>query len=94
MTGIWLQQLQSDSLPRITAPGLAQGWFGPWQEDEEDNTTPEHDGRAGASEALWLLCPQTAKFVMHREGYQRRFWSVLAHLQAGLRHCAVTWKCC
>lgn len=57
MTGIWLQQLQSDSLPRITAPGLAQGWFGPWQEDEEDRTALEHDGRAGVSEALLLLCP-------------------------------------
>jgi len=43
-TGSWLKQLESGSLPRITAPGLSQGWFGPW-ETEEDPL--DHDDTAG-----------------------------------------------
>jgi len=43
-TGSWLKQLESGSLPRITAPGLSQGWFGPWETEEE---APDHDDAAG-----------------------------------------------
>ena len=43
-TGSWLKQLESGSLPRITAPGLSQGWFGPWETEEE---ALEHDDAAG-----------------------------------------------
>ncbi len=43
-TGSWLKQLESGSLPRITAPGLSQGWFGPWETEEE---ALDHDDTAG-----------------------------------------------
>jgi len=43
-TGSWLKQLESGSLPRITAPGLSQGWFGPWETEEE---ALDHDDAAG-----------------------------------------------
>ena len=44
-TGSWLKELQSGVLPCITAPGLTQGWFGPWQE----GTTQSPDSRSGQS---------------------------------------------
>ena len=34
-SGSWLKQLESGKLPRIAAPGLTQGWFGPWQEEDD-----------------------------------------------------------
>ena len=43
-TGSWLKQLESGTLPRITAPGLSQGWFGPWETEEE---ALDHDDAAG-----------------------------------------------
>jgi len=48
-TGSWLQELESGNLPRIAAPGLSHGWFGPWE--EEDNTQQQHDS-AGQSAVL------------------------------------------
>lgn len=43
-TGSWLKQLESGSLPRITAPGLSQGWFGPWETKED---ALDHSDAAG-----------------------------------------------
>ncbi|KAL3159262.1 hypothetical protein ABBQ32_011226 [Trebouxia sp. C0010 RCD-2024] len=40
-TGLWLRDLESGNLPWITAPGLNQGWFGPWA------SAPEEDSRDG-----------------------------------------------
>ena len=51
-TGSWLKQLESGSLPRITAPGLSQGWFGPWETEEE---APDHDDAAGRSPLVFQL---------------------------------------
>ena len=52
-TGSWLKQLESGSLPRITAPGLSQGWFGPWETEEEE--APDHDDAAGRSPFVFQL---------------------------------------
>ena len=44
-TGAWLTQLKSGNLPRIAAPGLTQGWFGPWEQaPEEDEEADDKKG--------------------------------------------------
>lgn len=40
-SGTWLKELESGKLPRITAPGLTQGWFGPWETAPDDETNLE-----------------------------------------------------
>ena len=32
-SGAWLEEVQNDRLPRVTAPGMPHGVFGPWQEN-------------------------------------------------------------
>lgn len=32
-SGAWLKELQSRHLPRVLAPGMPHGIFGPWQEE-------------------------------------------------------------
>ncbi|KAL0030068.1 hypothetical protein WJX79_004816 [Trebouxia sp. C0005] len=51
-TGSWLKQLESGSLPRITAPGLSQGWFGPWETKEDALDHSDAAGEAAPFSAL------------------------------------------
>ena len=43
-TGSWLQELESGNLPRIAAPGLTQGWFGPWDSASEEEVSEKQTG--------------------------------------------------
>lgn len=43
-TGSWLQELESGNLPRIAAPGLIQGWFGPWDSASEEEASEKQAG--------------------------------------------------
>lgn len=49
-TGSWLRDLATGNLPRIAAPGLAEGWFGPGQ-----NIPPEPTP-SGQSVPALLCC--------------------------------------
>ena len=55
-TGTWLQELESGNLPRITAPGLTQGWFGPWESAPDEESSEILGGRQGVGCRL-LLTP-------------------------------------
>lgn len=33
VSGAWLKELQSRHLPRVLAPGMPHGIFGPWQDE-------------------------------------------------------------
>lgn len=46
-TGSWLQDLESGNLPRITAPGLNQGWFGPWASALEEDSREDLGSKQG-----------------------------------------------
>ena len=48
-TGSWLQELESGNLPRIAAPGLTQGWFGPWVSAPEEEVNESLASRQGAA---------------------------------------------
>ena len=69
-TGSWLQQLESGTLPRIAAPGLSQGWFGPWDSAPEDESSQNLASRQG--EGLHADCPS----CMHKKAVSLIVWPV------------------
>lgn len=54
-TGAWLRQLDSGDLPRIAAPGLGEGWSGPWQHNPPAVTPAGWPSFSSAclSDGLW-----------------------------------------